>query len=162
MHLAFTRKRKDSQPQHFAQVVRLAKWWAAEQKGADANFRFKSFMVELVCAHLADNGQGMADYRVAMEAFFNFIVKTGLKTRIAFKDHYPASELPATLPDPIHIFDPVNPKNNVASQYTENNRRLIVTAAQDALDALNEAHTAATKGHAVQMWQVVLGSSFRG
>ncbi len=162
MHLAFTRKRKDAQPQHFAQVVRLVKWWAAEQKGADANFRFKSFMVELICAHLADNGQSMADYRVAMEAFFNYIVKTGLKTRIAFKDHYPASELPATLADPIQIFDPVNPKNNVASQYTENNRRLIVTAAQDALDALNEAHTAATKGHAVQMWQVVLGSSFRG
>lgn len=162
MHLAFTRKRKDAQPQHFAQVVRLVKWWAAEQKGADANFRFKSFMVELICAHLADNGQSMADYRVAMEAFFNYIVKTGLKTRIAFKDHYPASELPATLADPIQIFDPVNPKNNVASQYTENNRRLIVTAAQDALDALNEAHTAATKGHAMQMWQVVLGSSFRG
>ena len=162
MHLAFTRKRKDSQPQHFAQVVRLVKWWAAEQKGADANFRFKSFMVELVCAHLADNGQSMADYRVAMEAFFNYIVKTGLKARIAFKDHYPASELPATLADPVQIFDPVNPKNNVASQYTENNRRLIVTAAQDALDALNEAHTAATKGHAMQMWQVVLGSSFRG
>lgn len=162
MHLAFTRKRKDSQPQHFAQVVRLVKWWSAEQKGADANFRFKSFMVELVCAHLADSGQSMADYRVAMEAFFNYIVKTGLKTRIAFKDHYPASELPATLADPVQIFDPVNPKNNVASQYTENNRRLIVTAAQDALDALNEAHTAATKGHAMQMWQVVLGSSFRG
>lgn len=162
MHLAFTRKRKDAQPQHFAQVVRLVKWWAAEQKGADANFRLKSFMVELICAHLADNGQSMADYRVALEAFFNYVVKTGLKTRIAFKDHYPASELPATLADPIQIFDPVNPKNNVASQYTENNRRLIVEAAQDALDALNEAHTAATKGHAVQMWQVVLGSSFRG
>lgn len=162
MHLAFTRKRKDAQPQHFAQVVRLIKWWAAEQKGADANFRFKSFMTELICAHLADGGQSMADYRAAMEAFFNYVVKTGLKTRIAFKDHYPASELPTDLIDPIQIFDPVNPKNNVACQYTENHRRLIVTAAQDALDALNEAHTAATRGHAVQMWQVVLGSSFRG
>jgi len=32
LHREFTRKRKDAQPQHFAQVVRLAKWWAAEQK----------------------------------------------------------------------------------------------------------------------------------
>jgi hypothetical protein len=62
----------------------------------------------------------------------------------------------------VEIFDPVNAKNNVASQYTENNRILIVEAAQDALDALNEAHTAATKGHAVEMWRIVLGSSFRG
>lgn len=162
MHLAFTRMRKDAQPKHFAQLVRLIKWWAAAQKGADANFRFKSFMVELICSHLADNAEDFSDYRKGMEAFFNHIVKTGLKTRIAFTDYYPVNKLPGTLLDPIQIFDPVNPENNVASQYTENNRRLIVTAAQDALDALNEAHTAATKGHAVEMWRVVLGSSFRG
>ncbi|MGB2987579.1 MAG: CBASS oligonucleotide cyclase [Phycisphaerae bacterium] len=162
MHLAFTRKRKDAQPRHFAQVVRLLKWWAAEKKSADASFRLKSFMVELICAHLADNGRDLSDYRVGMETFFNHAIKTGLRTRIAFTDYYPENKLPRTLADPVQIFDPVNPNNNVASQYTENNRQLIVTAAQDALDALNEAHTAATKGHAVEMWQVVLGSSFRG
>ncbi|MCH7591463.1 MAG: nucleotidyltransferase [Planctomycetes bacterium] len=136
MHLQFLRKRKDAQPQHFAQVVRLLKWWSAEQKGADASFRLKSFMVELICAHLADGGQRMADYRAAMEAFFNYVIRTGLKTRIAFADYYPASKLPGAVNDPVQIFDPVNPDNNVASQYTEENRRLIVTAAQDALDAL--------------------------
>lgn len=161
MHLAFTRKRKDAQPQHFAQVVRLIKWWAQQQKGSDHNFRFKSFMVELICAHLADNGLSMADYPAAMEAFFNYIVSSGLKVRIAFKDHYPLSALP-TVADPVQVFDPVNPKNNVASQYSEENRQLIVNAAQDALDALNEAHTASTKSHAVEMWQVVLGPSFKG
>ncbi len=162
MHLAFTRKRKAAQPQHFAQVVRLTKWWAEEQKAKDANFRFKSFMTELICAHLADNGQDFSDYRDAMVACFNYIVSTGLKKRIAFRDYYAAMELPDSLSDVVQIFDPVNAKNNVASQYTEQHRRLIVDAAQDALDALNEAHTAATKGHAVEMWRVVLGSSFRG
>jgi tRNA nucleotidyltransferase (CCA-adding enzyme) len=162
MHLEFTRKRKNAQSQHFAQVVRLLKWWSAQQKGADANFRFKSFMVELICAHLADSGETMGDYRHAMEAFFNYIVKTGLKSRIAFADYYSTSKLPASITDPIQIFDPVNPNNNVASQYSDNNRRLIVAAAQDALDALNEAHTAATKAHAGEMWRIVLGSSFRG
>ena len=63
--------------------------------------------------------------------------------------------------DSIVIMDPVNPENNVANLYTEAQRGLIVDAAQDALDALNEAHTAATKKHAVQMWRLVLGSSFR-
>jgi hypothetical protein len=162
MHIAFTRKRKDAQPQHFAQVVRLIKWWAAEQKAKDANFRFKSFMVELICAHLADGGQDFSDYRKGMEAFFNYIVSTGLKSRIAFKDYYPASDLPGSLPDVVQIFDPVNAKNNVASQYTEANRKLIVEAAQDALNALIEAHTASTKADAVAMWRVVLGTSFRG
>lgn len=162
LHLDFIRKRKNAQPQHFAQVVRLLKWWAAKQKAADANFRFKSFMVELIYAHLADGGQDSSDYARALQAFFNYIVDTGLKSRIAFKDYYKASELPKTLPDPVQIFDPVNADNNVASQYTENNRRLIVIAAQDALNALNEAHTAAFKMDAVSMWQIVLGSSFKG
>jgi len=162
MHLKFIRKRKDANPLHFAQAVRLMKWWTTEQKAMDANFRFKSFMVELICAHLGDNGQKFSDYREAMEAFFNYIVSTGLKKRIAFSDYYAASNLPRALPDVVQIFDPVNATNNVASQYTEANRKLIVDAAQDALDALNEAHTAATKGHAVEMWRVVLGSSFRG
>jgi tRNA nucleotidyltransferase (CCA-adding enzyme) len=162
MHLEFIRKRKLAQDTHFAQIVRLIKWWAAEQKAKDANFRFKSFMVELICAHLADNGQDFSDYRKGMEAFFNYIASTGLKRRIAFKDYYPPSELPPNSTGVVEIFDPVNAKNNVASQYTENNRRLVVEAAQDALDALNEAHTAQTKGHAVEMWRVVLGSSFKG
>lgn len=162
MHLEFIRKRKSAQETHFAQVVRLIKWWAAEQKARDANFRFKSFMVELICAHLADIGQDFADYRKGMEAFFNYIVSTGLKKRIAFKDYYQPTELPANSTGVVEIFDPVNAKNNVASQYTENNRRLIVDAAQDALNALNEAHTASTKADAVAMWRVVLGTSFRG
>ncbi len=162
MHLAFTRKRKGNQPKDFAQVVRLAKWWRDEQKAMDAAFRLKSFIIELICAHLADHGQNMSDYRTGLEAFFNYIVRTGLKSRIAFSDYYAADKLPTNLSEPIQIFDPVNPMNNVASQYTEDNRRLIVNAAQDALDALNEAHTAATKSHAIEMWQIVLGSSFRG
>ncbi|MGD8450886.1 MAG: CBASS oligonucleotide cyclase [Phycisphaerae bacterium] len=162
MHRAFIRKRKEAQPQHFAQVVRLAKWWAAEQKGANAAFRLKSFIIELICAHLADNGHSFSDYRESLEILFNYVVDTELRERIAFADYYDTSKSPTTLTHPIQIFDPVNPDNNTASQYTEENRRLIVTAAQDALDALNEAHTAATKGHAVEMWRIVLGNSFRG
>ena len=162
MHLAFIRKRKKAHPRHFAQVVRLLKWWAAEQTARDASFRFKSFMVELICAHLADGTLAFSDYPTALQAFFNHIVDTELKSRIAFSDYYPTGTLPAALPDPIQIFDPVNPDNNVASQYTESNRRLIVAAAQDALNALNEAHTAAFKMDAVPMWQVVLGNAFKG
>lgn len=161
MHLEFTRKRKAAQPLHFAQVVRLLKWWRDEQKAKNGAFRLKSFIIELICAHLADGGQAMSDHCRGMEAFFNYIVRTGLKSRIAFTDYYQASKLPASLPDAVQILDPVNPMNNVACQYDENHRRLIVTAAQDALDALNEAHTAATKTHALPLWQEVLGKTFR-
>ena len=162
MHLEFIRKRKGANPQHFAQTVRLLKWWAADRKAANADFRMKSFMVELLCAHLADRGKKMDDYTVSVPSFFDYIVRSRLKERISFTDYYPSSRLPTNLADPIQIFDPVNAQNNVASQYTEQNRNLVVSAAQDALDALNEAHMAATKGHAVQMWKLVMGQSFRG
>lgn len=162
MHLAFIRKRKNANPKHFAQVARLGKWWAAQQKAADPNFRFKSFMIELILAHLVDKGTSLSDYAAALRAFFNYIVTTGLEERIAFTDYYPLSALPKGVEDPIQIFDPVNPDNNVASRYTVTERRAIVDAAQDALDALNEAYMASTKSHAVEMWQVVLGPSFRG
>lgn len=162
LHLEFIRKRKKQHPEHFAQVVRLLKYWAGRRKDADDSFRFKSFMIELICAHLADNGTKFNDYPEALVAFFNYILDTQLKERIAFRDCYPSSKLPKAKTGVIEIFDPVNPENNVADQYTERNRALIVEAAQEALDALNEAYTAATKGHALENWQRVFGPTFRG
>ena len=60
----------------------------------------------------------------------------------------------------IEIFDPVNPENNVASMYTENDRLKIVEAAHNALDAIHEAKHSNTKTRAVERWQAVLGPSF--
>lgn len=159
LHLAFIRKRKDAQPRHFAQLVRLLKWWVRHQKSQNPDFRFKSFMVELICAHLADEGLDMSDYPLALERFFAFLVTSGLSERISFDDYYSASDLPAATDCPIEIFDPVNPENNVASRYTEADRLCVVEAAHDALDALHEAHYA-EKGRAISCWKDVLGPSF--
>jgi tRNA nucleotidyltransferase (CCA-adding enzyme) len=161
-HLAFIRDRKNAQREHFAQVVRLLKWWVREQKKASSSFRFKSFMVELLCAHLADSGLEMSDYAKAMEAIFASIVTSGLKRRIAFADYYDASALPESSDEAVQIYDPVNPVNNVAARYSETDRQAIVEAAHDALDALNEARYATTQGRAVALWQTVLGPSFKG
>jgi tRNA nucleotidyltransferase (CCA-adding enzyme) len=162
LHLAFLRKRKAQQKDHFAQVVRLVKWWVRQQKSKDDEFRFKSFMVELVVAHLADSGVGMADYTIALEKVFAYIVKSQLKGRIYFTDYYPASRLPKPTGKAMEIFDPVNETNNVAAVYDDSHRKNIVTAAQDALEAISEARFATTKGRAIECWQDVLGPSFRG
>ena len=45
LHLEFTRKRKNAQETHFAQVVRLVKYWARNMKQGNEDFRFKSFMI---------------------------------------------------------------------------------------------------------------------
>ena len=161
LHLAFIRKRKAAQKDHFAQVVRLVKWWVRQQRTKDDSFRMKSFMVEMIVAHLADSGVSMADYTTALERVFGYIVRSRLKTRIYFTDYYPAFKLPGSTGKPIEIFDPVNETNNVASVYDDSHRQKMVNAAQDALEAISEARFATTRGRAIECWQDVLGPSFQ-
>jgi len=162
LHLEFIRKRKATQELHFAQVIRLVKWWVRLQKSKDSEFRLKSFMTEMIVAHLADSGVSMADYPNALDKVFGYIVKSRLKSRISFTDYYPASKLPGPSGKAMEVFDPVNETNNVAAVYDESHRQRIVSAAQDALEAIAEARYATTRGKAVECWQDVLGPSFRG
>jgi hypothetical protein len=160
MHLKFIRTRKTKYGDDFKQLIRLVKWWRQEANPSD--FRFKSFMIELLWAHCADNGQNLSDYPTALEEFFGFIVQGGLQKRIAFTDYYLAGDLPPATGDAIEVFDPVNPANNVAVNYDVHGRQAIETTAHRALDALGDARFATSDGDAIDAWQDVLGPSFRG
>jgi tRNA nucleotidyltransferase (CCA-adding enzyme) len=162
LHLQFIRERKQRHPDNFAQVVRYLKWWIRECTDADASFKFKSFMAELIVAHLVDSGLGIEDHVAALADTFDYIATSGLAERIAFTDYHNASELPPPTGHAIEIFDPVNPENNIAFRYTESDRARIVEAADEALAAITEASYATTKGQAVACWQVVLGTRFKG
>ncbi len=161
-HLEFIRARKKKYGDDFKQCIRLTKWWKNVVAKDDPDFRFKSFMIELLWARLADAGFTLSDYPEALEQFFTYIVKTELRDRISFTDYYTASKLPGPTGNPVEVFDPVNPENNVAVNYTDEGRKRIVSAARAALDALGEARFATTKGEAVECWQDVLGPSFQG
>ncbi len=160
LHLKFVRSRKETWPPHYAQVVRLAKWWVRTQKQRRVDFSFKSFLVELLVAYVGEHGVQFSNYCDALERVFAFIVKSELRERIAFTDYYDSSELPASSSSPVEIYDPVNPDNNAAAQYSDADRLTVVEAANDAVDALTEARYATTKGRALDLWKEVLGSSF--
>jgi tRNA nucleotidyltransferase (CCA-adding enzyme) len=161
-HLQFLRERKKKYGDPFAEVIRLTKWWKRQAVAQDPDFKFKSFMVELVWAHLADGGLDLSDHPTALEEFFLHIVQTEFDDIITFTDFCSASELPTRGSAPIEVIDPVNPDNNVAVRYDAAGKDRIVTACQDAFDALSEARFATTKTRAVDAWQAVLGPSFRG
>lgn len=161
LHLEFIRKRKTAHDVHFAQVVRLAKFWARRMKQEREGFRFKSFMVELIMARLSDTGTDFSDYPNALQAFFTYIARSGLRERIVFTDHYPASDV-AKVCDAVQIFDPINSSNNVAKLYTQAQSEAIVDAALDAGDAIDAALAAPTKELTVRYWQKVFGSVFQG
>ncbi len=158
-HLEFTKKRKDAQPQHFAQVVRLIKHWVACLKEKDREFRFKSFMIEMVLSHLCDQGYDFNDYPEAMQHFFTYIAKSDLREKIIFTDYYLKSKVPI-FGDPVQIIDPVNEKNNVAQRYTEAQADSIVDAALEAGDAIDAALAAPTKQETIRHWCRVFGPTF--
>ena len=118
MHLDFIRTRKSKHVHDFTQVIRLVKFWAQRCKSEIEGFRLKSFMTELVMAHLSDNGATFADYPEALAGFFNVILTDDFRTPIVFADYYKPSEVQIAN-DRVQIVDPVNPENNDALRYGE-------------------------------------------
>jgi len=159
-HLEFIRKRKALQPTHFSQVIRLAKQWVKNMKLERSDFKFKSFMVELVMAKLLDDGKSFSDYPEALQNFFTYLATSDLRELITFNDYFSKSQLPS-FTERIKIVDPVNPKNNAAKLYTIAQADAIVDAAIDAGDAIDSALSATTKERTVYYWQKVFGPSFQ-
>ena len=160
LHLEFMRKRKQAQEVHFAQVVRLLKFWVTNLKRERENFKFKSFMVELILAHLADQGLDFSDYPEALQHFLTYVARSNLRERIVFDDYYKASTV-GPFSEPVQIIDPVNAKNNASRLYTDAQADEIVDAALDAGDAIDAALAAPTKQETIYYWQKLFGSSFQ-
>ena len=159
LHLEFARKRKKAQERHYAQVVRILKFWARRMKLEQEGFRFKSFMIEMILAKLCDDGLDFSDYPEALQHFFTYVARTDLRERIVFSDYYKSSAV-GSFNDEVRIIDPVNAENNVARLYTAANADAIVDAAIDAGDAVDAALRAPTKQLTVAYWQKVFGSAF--
>ncbi|MDT8429405.1 MAG: CBASS oligonucleotide cyclase [Pseudomonadales bacterium] len=160
LHLEFIRTRKKAHDKNLAQVIRLVKFWARKQKNENENFRFKSFMIELIFAHLADQGYSFSDYPDALQHFFTYLARTSLTEKIIFEDYYPKTKV-GIFPHPVQLIDPVNEVNNVSSLYTKSNVDAIVQASLDAGDAIDSALNATTKEKTVYYWQKVFGPVFQ-
>lgn len=159
-HLDFMKKRKKAQDGHFSQVARLLKFWVKNVKQEREDFRFKSFMVELILAHLCDEGCDFSDYPEVLQHFFTYVAQSNMRERIVFDDYYGPSEI-GSFSEPIQIIDPVNPANNVSKLYTSSQADAIVDVALDAGDAIDAALRAPTKGETIYYWQKVFGPSFQ-
>ena len=159
-HITFMRQRTSQNPTHFRQVVRLIKHWIKLRKLENSQFKFKSFLAELILAHLADKRSiQLSDYVEAMAGFFNFVSRNGLDETIVFNDYYHPSDVGKSFA-PIRVFDPTNSENNVASPYKKNDKNLIVDKCGEAADAIDAGIYAPTKEKAKYYWRKILGTSF--
>jgi tRNA nucleotidyltransferase (CCA-adding enzyme) len=163
-HLQFIRARRNAAGPEYLELIRLLKAFIREAKRADEQLRCKSFLLELIVAHLWDNGwlgQPLAvrDYPRAFEQVLAYIVNTELRTPISFTDYYKRSAI-GTSSDVMQVWDPVNPDNNIVSSYTEYHRARLVEVAKAAFEETNWAALAPTKSDAVEAWRNLLGPSF--
>lgn len=166
LHLAFLNARKAEAGAEYKEFVRLVKAFIKHAKFEDEHLKFKSFLAELLVAHLWDRGWNneplaIKSYPRAFEQFFAYIVRTGLRDEIIFSDYYKDADVSGST-DPIRVWDPVNPANNVAAAYTESDRIRLVQRAAEALDCITWAATANTKGAANDAWRNIFGPAFQG
>ena len=166
LHLEVLNARSAQAGGELKELIRLVKAWIARAKLEDRQFRFKSFLTELIIAHVWDrgwNGEPLAvkDYPRAFEQVLGYIVRTGLTDPIVFTDNYAETEIGWSA-DPIQVWDPVNPLNNVAATYSDDDRRRLVGRAEAALDQITWAAAASSKGAAIEAWRTLFGPSFPG
>jgi hypothetical protein len=165
-HLSFIRARKEKAGSGYPELIRLLKAWIRESKRCDPDLRCKSFLLELIVAHLWASGWNgeplqVDDYPRAIEQVLAYIVRTDLKSPIVFGDFYDPADVAESF-DAIQVWDPVNPGNNVASSYTESHRQRLVDQAATSLDEISWAAKAPTKGDANDAWRTLFGPSFAG
>ena len=165
-HLAFISTRRTTAGPNYRELIRLLKAWIREAKRGDDQLRCKSFLIELIVAHLWDNGWNgeplaVTDYPRAFEQVLSYITRTELRRPVIFSDFYQATAVTATT-DPIQVWDPVNPGNNVARTYTDSDRDRLVKTATAALEDIAWAAHAPTKGDANDAWRNLLGPGFEG
>jgi tRNA nucleotidyltransferase (CCA-adding enzyme) len=150
--LDFIKERKDADTR-FRSVVRLLKNWRNE-KELD---KLRSFMIELIVAHLYDRDGAMASLESGLQRFFLYVAQSKLETPITFPELGRVTTLPG---DPVVILDPVNRDNNVAMRLTQDEREEIVSASKTAWETIEAASWRDGKGETLDLWKEVMGRSF--
>ena len=121
---------------------------------------FKSFLIELLWAHLLDTKKVPGDdLGEALLGFFGYIVRTGPQEPISFTD-YGQDTIQETMTGPVRVLDPVNAENNVAARIDASRREELVASCRQAFEALAAAQTAPTAAVARAYYRRVLGPAF--
>lgn len=146
----FVRDRKEEDP-HFRTLVRLGKRW----RNHLAVPGLKSFHIELIMAHLLEKLGKTESIERRFRDFLLYIVESGLKERIDFKEN--SGQTKIAFESPVVIVDPVNHANNVASRISEQERLDIVEQAEESW----ETAVIASETDDTDEWKKVFGNRFK-
>ena len=151
--LDFLRSRKNGYLRYTA-LVRILKHWRNHHELDDT---LRSFMIELIVAHLQDKDGAPRSLEEGLLRFFLYVAQTRLSEAITFPECGTINELPHVR---VVILDPVNGENNVARRLTEQDCQVIVEKATSAWELITAARNNHYKGETLEFWKDVLGRSF--
>jgi len=146
--IKFVRDRKDAD-KDYRTLVRLAKKW----RNRAGLSHLKSFVIELIMAHLLDTCGASESIEKRFRDFLLYIAQSELKERISFPENGTSQPY---FSEPVVILDPVCSDNNVASRLTDAEREEIVAAAWDAWETANFA---SAEGD-IDLWKEIFGPRF--
>ena len=99
MHLDFMKSRRNAAGSGYRELIRLLKAWVRESKRVDEDLRCKSFLIELIVAHLWDigwNGGNLLQSTTIRERsnrFFRTWRGPDSGEPVVFADFYPAGDV---------------------------------------------------------------------
>lgn len=136
----------------YKDLVRLFKVWKKIRRRS-----FRSIVIELLIADAICNGAVARGWAEAVYSIFKYVNEHKLKKKIYFTDWY---SKPKTIPrNPVVILDPVNPRNNVANDFTNESRiEFMNTWSNDtklAYKALNSEY----RDEISEYWERVFGDA---
>jgi tRNA nucleotidyltransferase (CCA-adding enzyme) len=147
--IKFVRDRKSTDPD-FRTLVRLAKKWRNRVELSP----LKSFAIELIMAHVLGKYGKDGSIEKRFRDFLLYIAQSGLTEIITFPEN---GKILPSFADPVVILDPVCDSNNVASRITEDERKEIVAAAQEAWETANFA----SMEDDIEIWKELFGPRFK-
>jgi hypothetical protein len=75
----FTRKRKNDHPTHYAQTLRVLKYWRRLSE-KEESMPLPGFGMDLIATSVIDDGTDPSDYPQALQSVFSYIVKAASRS----------------------------------------------------------------------------------
>ncbi|QSQ23212.1 hypothetical protein JY651_50445 [Pyxidicoccus parkwayensis] len=148
----------------FNECVRLIKWWREFRvDGARVLKDVPSILLDLLCAHAYDRLEVEETYAGTLSRWFSLLAGTVRKReRVAFSDF---SRLPAASGNAVWtVLDPVNPENNIVSQWDKFQVDELAEWLEEGCDSINRAIAADLRGDDVASLESLVelfGSPFK-
>lgn len=140
-HIAFVSDRnKESGSTPFNQLIMLWKWWRNHQFSEEEQEKVSSFFIEVYVGKAFDEvkSQFTDNWVENLQKLCLWMVRHRLNDMVAFKDS--RIETPSSFPaDPVVVLDPINQSNNIAHDWTVNDKDSFIKRVEEFNEILTDA-----------------------